>query len=32
MWEAEPTGREVELVKVEPEFLGSEACAPEGWS
>lgn len=32
VWKAEPTEREAELVKVEPEFLGSEACPPEGWS
>lgn len=30
VWKAQPTEREVELVKVE--FLGSEAGVPEEWS
>lgn len=29
VWKAEPTGREAELVEVEPEFQGSEARAPK---
>jgi hypothetical protein len=32
MWKSHPTEREAELVKVESEFLGSEACVPAEWS